>query len=439
MACARTGRLARTATALALAAAVASACVPNPISPVEHALVTVSGGVYPDRAVAAYVRDIGSGLAEAAGEPRGSWQFLVLDTPETNAFTLPGNRIYVTRGMLGLANDEAELAAVLAHEIGHAVSGDVDEPLAEGDRREAEFRADWLGIHYLETAGYDARAQADILRTLLRNERLSVQLAGGDWATAAAGGPDHPALADRLRIAEREAAGSPKGRRDREAYLAAIDGLVWGNGRTQGFVREGTFVHPTLGFAFDPPPGFTLANRPDAVIATGPRGAVFLLDSLRDPGGTPSDYLTRHWVPEIGEDIDADAIASLGTRRLNGLPAAEAHVVLRGEHSQRVADLTVVRLDGRLYRLTGLYRAGDTAGEAALAAAAESFRELRRSEARLAEPQHLRVHRVAPGEDAAQLSRAMPVAAPRITFELLNGLRPGRPLRAGDAVKLVSP
>lgn len=432
------------AAALALAAALLQACAPmssvaaQPVSEAEEGLVAVSGGVYPDRALAAYVRGVGMALVGAAGERGSGWQFAVLDTPEANAFSLPGGRIYVTRGMLALANDEAELATVLAHEIGHAVSGDAEHMLGESARRAAEFRADRLGMSYLEAAGYDARAQADFLRTLLANHRLAVRLAGGAIRPAAEGRSDHPALADRLTVAEREAAGAPRGRRDRAAYLAAIDGLVWGDGPAQGFVSGRTFVHPELGFAFDAPLGYVLSNRPDAVMASGPRDAIFLLDSVLDPGVSPADYLSRDWVPEIGQGITAGAVSELHRTRVNGLDAAQGRVALRGEGSERVAELTVVRLDGRLYRLTGLHRSGDAAGAAALGAAAASFRSLSPAEARRAQPLRLQVHRVAAGEDVTALVDAMPVEAPRETFELLNEIRPGKRLRAGDQVKLIA-
>lgn len=439
MACVRSGTLARTAAALALTAALMQACTPMssltayPASVPEWGLVHASGGVYRDRALSAYVNRVGLALVEAAGQSPGGWRFLVLDTPDSNAFSLPKGRIYVTRGMLALANDEAELATVLAHEIGHAVSGDAERALSERDRRVAELRADRLGMSYLEAAGYDARAQVDFLRTLLRNHRLA-----GERSATAAGGPDHPALVDRLAIASREAAGAPPGRREHAAYLAAIDGLAWGNGPAQGIVRGKTFFHPDLGFAIDAPPGYVLSNRADAVMAAGPRGAVFLLDSVPNPGSNPEDYLAHHWVPEIGKGIIAEPISGLRTTRLNGLLAAQGQLVLRGDHSERVADLTVIRLGDRLYRLTGLYQAGDKTGEQVMAKASMSFRKLGRAEAGAIEPLHLRVHRIVAGEDVAALAEAMPVKAPRRTFDLLNGLGPGTALRVGDEVKLVA-
>lgn len=439
-------RFARAALALALWDVALQACaplspfasaMPQPASEAEQGLVDASGGIYPDRALGAYVSGVGRRLVAAAGERGAGWRFAVLDTPVANAFSLPGGRIYVTRGMLALANDEAELAAVLAHEIGHGVSGDAEREADEATRRASEFRADRLGMGYLEAAGYDAQAQVDFLATLLASHRLALRL-GGDAVPRTPPAPsDHPALADRLTVAERDAAGAPPGQRYREEYLAAVDGLVWGDGAPQGFLSGRVFVHPQLGFAFDAPLGYVLANRADAVVANGPRGATFLLDSLPDPGLPPEAYLLHVWIPAIGRDMAAGRVVGLRPLWLNGLEAAQGEVTLQTGGSERVASLTVIRFGGRLYRLTGLRQPGDRGAEAALAAAALSFRPLSQADAMNAQPLRLRIHRVAAGEDLTALVEAMPVNAPRETFELLNEIRPGHEPRAGDSVKII--
>ena len=121
------------------------------------------------------------------------------------------------------------------------------------------------------------------------------------------------------------------------------------------------------------------------------------------------------------------------------MPAAQARLPLASDGSRRIADLTVVRYRGRLYRLTGLYQPGATASGAALARAAATFRPLSRAEAARHPPLRIRVHRIAAGDDVARMASGMPVgAASRAKFDLINGLRPGRGLRVGDAVKLVS-
>ena len=112
--------------------------------PTAADVVAENGGIYQDRALAAYVQAVGARLGAAAG--RTGWRFAVLDTPDPNAFALPDGRVFVTRGMLALIGDEAELAAVLGHEIGHAVAGDGTVPLDPRDRAVAEFTADHRGM-----------------------------------------------------------------------------------------------------------------------------------------------------------------------------------------------------------------------------------------------------------------------------------------------------
>ena len=76
-------------------------------------------GVYQDAAVTKYVTLVGTVLAQASTRPSLDWKFIVLDTDGVNAFAAPGGIIHVTRGLLGLMKNEAELAGVLGHEITH--------------------------------------------------------------------------------------------------------------------------------------------------------------------------------------------------------------------------------------------------------------------------------------------------------------------------------
>jgi predicted Zn-dependent protease len=412
-----------------------------PASAVAEQLIAESGGVYADGRLAAYVRAVGQRLVGAVGRPGERWSFTVLDTPDANAFALPGGQIYVTRGMLALAGDEAELAAILGHEIGHALAGDAVSARTGRQRRAAEFAADRTAMGLMLKAGYDPAAEADFLQTLLASQRLEVRLAQEAGAELRMPrGSDHPALDARL-LAAREDLGrvaAGRGARNRDAFLVAIDGMVWGDGAAQGFVRGRSFLHPGLRFAFDAPAGYAVSNQPDAVIAAGPQGALLLLDSLPDPGGSPEGYLAGGWVPEIARDVRAGPLESLRRFTLHGMAAAQALLPLGDRGDARIAELTVVRYRGRLYRLTGLYLPGDAAGAAALGAAAESFRPLSRAEAAEARPLRIRTHRIGRGDDVAAMAAAMPIPAARAQFEVLNGLRPGERLRVGDRIKLVA-
>ncbi len=343
----------------------------------------------------------------------------------------------MTRGMLTLASDEAELAAILGHEIGHALAGDALNARTDRDRRASEFAADRTGMQLMVRAGYDPTAEADFLATLLASRLIEAGPQARRAATREA--DDHPALPDRLRVARAEAAEMAVrgGGRQRARYLTAIDGVVWGNGPAQGYMVGRSFVHPDLRFAFDAPAGYSLANQPDAVIASGPAGAMLLVDSLPDPGGSPERYLIHGWVPEIGRGVQTGPLEAARRLRLNGMAAAQGQLPLASRGTARVAELTVVRHDGRFYRLTGLHAPGDAAATAALAAAAASFRSLPARDAARLPPRRIQIRRITRGENVAALARSMPIAASGAWFDVLNGLSSGDTLKVGDQIKVV--
>ena len=190
--------------------------------PAPRAVVMRLGPAYPDAALTGYVAGVGRRLAAAAGAG-GSWRFVVLDTPDANAYALPDRRVLVTRGMLALAGDEAELAAVLAHEIAHVLAGDA---AARGPRPGAEEAADRRGLGLLAAAGYDPRAQAALQGKLVAAHGLDARLRG--LAAPFPARAYDPGLARRLDTSRAAAARAAGGRRGRESYLAAIDGMAWG-------------------------------------------------------------------------------------------------------------------------------------------------------------------------------------------------------------------
>ena len=232
------------------------------------------GGPYHDARLQAYVAGLGQrlvGVSELAGQP---FRFLVLDSPIVNAMALPGGYVYVTRGLVALADDEAELAGVIGHEIGHvtgrhtaqrqsqAIAANVLAGLlgvlsgvpAAGDlagvgaaaylqsySRDQESEADGLGIRYLARAGWDPEAMASFLAKLRAQSQLEAALAGQspDSVDQSSLWASHPRTHDRVREAAAEArhtaqAGAASlGRGNRDAFLARLDGLSYGGGVTR--------------------------------------------------------------------------------------------------------------------------------------------------------------------------------------------------------------
>ncbi len=441
------------------------------------------GGPYDDPELAAYVERIGRRLAAVSEQPHARWTFTVLDTPTVNAFAIPGGYVYVTRGLVALAGDEAQLAGVIGHEIGHVTAGHSAHRRSRGTvaglgllvgalgasllgvdpsavaqlgqvvaggilasySRAEELEADRLGIRYLVRAGYDPYAQADFLERMAAFEKLQAKIAGRGYNPSRVDFfATHPATAERtreaIRAAERLGHVTTVGAaRNRDRFLDAIDGMVWGQSAAQGFVDGRRFSHPKLGFTFTVPPGFTIHNTASAVIASGPQHSRFVFDGDRDPGGRLADYITRIWVPRIRKSVRTGPIAALREGHLHGMPTASAIMPLRLGSRIYEAVLVVYRLNGQIYRITGLSPQG-SGMRFALEDAARSFRRLSAAEkAVLARKEHhIRIVRVRAGDTVDRMARRMKVETlPLDYFRVLNGLRPGQPLKRGMRVKLI--
>lgn len=438
------------------------------------------GGEYDDPELAAYVNRIGRRIAAVSEQPDAPWTFTVLDTPTVNAFATPGGYVYVTRGLVALAESEAELAGVIGHEIGHVTAGHsglrrdratvaglglllgsiglaaagVDPQLAGGLMQTAaggvladysradELAADNLGIRYLARAGYDPLAQADFLDRMGRASALNARLAGQRYDPNRVDFfSTHPATAERTRraialadsVAVQEAVGTD---RERDAFLAVLDGVTYGDNPDQGLVDGRRFVHPALRFAYEVPPGFAIQNRTNAVVAGNGEGARLILEASRDPGGSLEAFIARQWVPQIAQETRTGRLQGPEPRRINGLEAAEAILPVEVQGRRLDALLVAIRHRGAIYRLTGLAQPGSGALQA-MRAAAGSFRPLSEAEARAIKPKRIEIRTVRQGDTVASLARLMATDAPEERFRLLNGLDAGEPLQPGRRVKIV--
>jgi predicted Zn-dependent protease len=435
------------------------------------------GGTVGDPAVERYVQALGTRLKNVSELSEIDFTFTVLDSEIVNAFALPGGYVYVTRGLMALAEDEAELAGVIGHEIGHVtarhgaarqttgtlaggalVLGTIaagvlggegaaravdmlGRPLAQGAvmtySRGQEYEADRLGVRYLSRAGYDPTAMATFLEALQTSAELQAQLAG-DSARAQrnllegffASHPDSP---DRVARALTEAQGEPGTRRDRAPLLAALDGMVWGQSPEQGFVDGQHFAHPVLRFAFEYPRGYQLINQPQAVIGRGDnRFLVFDMGRTEQAMG-PDRYLQRVWLEQANiRDVQTfrtanglDAAIGFAQVQLSGRPAQGGFVAIQGP-------------DGTFYRFAVL---GGQVGQTErnhLRSAADSFRLLSAAEAAELRPKRIRLVTVQPGDTIDGFARRMAVdRLPREHFVTLNGLDRGRELTPGEQVKII--
>ncbi|MGQ0677837.1 MAG: M48 family metalloprotease [Rhodospirillales bacterium] len=427
------------------------------------------GGAYERPGLGAYVDQVGQNLVKAALLPEVAFSFTVLNNPVVNAFALPGGFVYVTRGLLALAGNEAELASVLAHEIGHvaarhaaqrhqraaavaakpspkaaagsAMTEGAQDQLAyvQGYSREQEAEADTLGIGYLARAGYDPGAMASFLGKLDAQAALEAELAGlpAGEANAMSFTATHPRTADRVRAAEAlagEIAGRPRALNE-DAYLKQIDGILYGDDPDQGFVRGASFLHPKLRLRFDVPAGFRLFNSSSRVIARNAEEAVILFDQAPAPKTLGvADYLTQVWSRDL-------ALGDVESIFVNGFAAATGWVRVETNRGQRDLRLVAIQFGAdTIFRFTFITPPALTETLAVeLRRATYSFRALSDDETAALRPLRLSVVGVREGESAATLAERMPMAERReALLRVLNGLKPEERLVPGRKVKLVA-
>ncbi len=293
------------ATGLALLAAIVSPAHAQTTPSPEQAVAEVArqfGGAYDDPALQNYVASIGQLIVATTPMANQKFTFTVLNSPIVNAFSMPGGYVFVTRGLLALANNEAELAGVFGHEIGHITAHHAEQrerrstwaqlgavgagllgavlgkqqagelasqivgtggmAWVQKYSRDQEFQADQLGVRYISAAGYDAQSMASFLRSLEAETEFENQLAGrplGEQGFDMMA--DHPNTPDRVQRALAEArAERPHAAVDHEIYLKKIDRVVYGEDPRNGVLRKRVYYHPTLHFAFAVPPDFQVLN-----------------------------------------------------------------------------------------------------------------------------------------------------------------------------------
>ena len=429
----------------------------------ENARILASyGGVYDNPKLQRLIEKTVARLVAASERPDLSYQVILLNSAAINAFALPNGHIYVTRGLVALANDEAELASVLSHEMGHVIARHsaireeqarqaavvahvvtdvLDDPSAgalalakskltlANFSRAQELEADGIGVGMSARAGYDAYGAARFLTDMQRQAELKAGKTGSD-PRALDFLSSHPATPERVKNAVANAKQyAAAGARDRNEYLDALDGSVYGEDPSEGLVRGRRFIHGKLGFTFTAPRGFTLDNTAQAVLGLKDGGNEALrLDVVSvPPEQTLGAYLTSGWI----ENVDA---ATVQETTINGFPAATANA----SGDAWSFRLYVVRYGSDVYRFIFATKQRSIEADTAFREAVQSFRRMSVEEAAKVQPLHLAVATVRPGDTPEKLARRMAVPEYALeTFRVLNGLSPTDALQPGRKVKLV--
>jgi predicted Zn-dependent protease len=438
----------------------------GPVRPADrdHAkLVAAFGGEVRSAPLTAFLSEVAGRVVPATDRPDQTYQITILDSPAVNAFALPSGRLYVTRGLLALANDTDEIAAVLAHEIAHVtlrhasarlelearsalvsrvvadVLRDPDGSAVVRDRarlqiasfsRAQELEADQISVATLAKAGYDPFGAARFLASLDRTLGLRAPANGRNAS------PDmlstHPGASERVGLARQAARriGAPGlVASDRARYLATIDGLAYGDGTAAGVIRGRRFIHPRLGVAFEAPEGVILENTARAVLGASADGTRRLLfDPIEAPERRGlADVLRATW----SDALEKGSVESL---EVNGHPAAAA--TSRGR--DWTFRLAAVRVGSTTYRLILASRSGGPELEGAFRQTLDSLRTVSPEEARGLRPPHIQIVTALPGETVEGMASRMAAPdRPVERFLILNGLEPGSGLAPGQRYKIV--
>lgn len=429
----------------------------------EHQrVVSAYGGVYEDARLHAKLTTIVENLTAHSEQPDLHYKVTILNSPAVNAFALPSGQLYLTRGLIALANDSSEVASVMAHEMSHVIDHHAQSRDEETRRTEQvsdvwdargsevgamalarsklklatfsqtqESQADREGVVLAAHAGYDPLGASRLLKAMGRNAEL--RSVGRDTRSADFVS-SHPATPQRVH----DVIGAAQGLtgslpRDRSSYVRMLDGLKYGDDTDEGFVRGRQFMHPKLGFTFNAPEGFILDNTAEAVLGSKEgAGQALRLDVVKVPADRSLvDYLKSGWIEHITDK-------SVEELDINGIPSATATTdpPISGEASWRFR-LYVMKLGGEVYRF--VFAAKDLTDEAeqSFRESIQSFRKVSDRE-RTARPLHLKAIKVAPGDTVESLAGEMIFADRRVDrFLVLNGFDTGWQPKPGDYVKVV--
>lgn len=425
---------------------------------------------------AAYVEQIGKNIAVQSGLGNAQSDFTVtlLNSSVDNAFAVPGGYVYITRQLVNLMNNEAELAGVLGHEVGHVsarhsarraqqaqqnqllgVLGQVLSGVLLGDSalgqlgqkiagtapqlatlrysRNQELEADQLGVTYLKRSGYDPRAMSTVLQSLAAQNALDAQLQGNN-ATIPEWASTHPDPAGRVQTAAQLAtAAGLGGISNRDSFLTRIDGLIYGDDPRQGMIEGQTFIHPDLRLTFATPQGYFMINSPRAVSINGETGKAQFTTAAYN--GNLAAYVSAVFKALGGEQQQIQP-QSVQQTTVNGLPAA--YGTARVTSGQQSVDLVVFAYEfsnSQAYHFVTIAPAGQSA---VFNPMFQSMRRISSAEAGQVIGREIDVVTAGSRDTVATLAKRMAFTdGQEQRFRVLNGLFGNAQVVPGEKYKIV--
>lgn len=442
---------------------------------VHPMLLQQFGGVYDDQQIAQYVNEVGQRAAKASQRPDLTYTFTVLDSEEINAFTTGGGYVYITRGIMNYLNNEAELEAVLGHEIGHVCArhpvrqqsksvlsgigaaavgiftGSPDlaglanyagAALVSGYGRDQELEADRLGAEYLVKTGYSPGHMVDVVRLLKNQEMVEIARAREEkrqphvYHGVFASHPDNDSRLHEVVDAatKLKTAADPRDP-ERDKYLKTIEGLPVGTSRAQGVLKGNRFYHADLGLTIVFPSGWHVENGADRLIAVSPnKDSVIQMQTQAPPPNTgPREFMSRMLAQSSAGQADP--------LEVNGLQGYTT--IVRSARTQFgivPARYAVIYYNNLAYIFSGATKgsAGAPAADPLFMSTIKTFRRLKQSELTQAQPYKIKIIRADENTRMADLAKQSPL--PKYAeqqLRLLNDLYPDKEPKPGQLIKIV--
>lgn len=441
-----------------------------------HQEILQQYNVYDNIELQTYVNRVGNELAKNSHRSDLIYRFTVLDSKDVNAFALPGGYIYITRGLMAYLNSEAELAAVLGHEIGHVTArhsvrqysaaqltgvgtmlGSIFIPgmgqtgtqlmqvlgsaMLRGYGREHELEADKLGAEYVARTNYGAESMLDVIRVLKNQEifaKLQAKSEGREPRNYHGLFSTHPDNDTRLQeiIAHAKKYQNKGGTKKREeAYLNKIDGLIFSDNPRQGITRGQHFYHKNLNFSITFPQKWSVTNLPDKLVMTAPQGVAVQQMLLQDINKkiSPREFMIqRLGLKNLRDDKRL---------KINGLKAHTGIAKINTGGEERAARFTVIYFNKQAYILFGLSKDPKAIShyDAVFMETARSFHRMTEKERSLATPLRLEIVESTNTSNFKTLATQSPLEKyQEEQLRLLNGLYPHGKASSKSLLKIIN-
>ncbi len=443
----------------------------NKIGAEEHPKIMAQfGGAFPNRELEKYVNEVGHKVAKNTERTDVDYKFFIIDSPMVNAFAVPGGYIYVSRGLLALANNEAELAAVLAHEVAHItarhsaqrysssvlttlgatiLAAKLDTPEAtrainlgtnlymKSYSRTQEHQADELGLRYLAQAGYEPFAMAEFLKNLDRYTKLQNKIEGRTNSSSFNYFSTHPTTSDRVSKASTLATSYANYGHEinQIRYFKHIKNLEYGDSSRQGFVRHNNFYHPDMGFTYKIPEKYKTYNNSENITSIGKNGEIVVLDMVKDKNySDPYTYMISGWMK--GESLEkAERI------EINSFKAATASFKGKVKGKQSVIRLIVIEWGhNEFFRFQIAIPYGISNDNLTkLKEMTYSFRKMTDKEKRTIKPYHIEIRAAGKNDNINRYISLMAVDNfKEETFRVINGMEKTDKVIEGRIYKIIT-